>query len=266
MTLIIGIKCRDGIVMGADGAATLGTMGQRTILQPMRKLETIAGKVIFGFSGQIGLGQRFKYEVQKAWENKEFSGVSPCEAMTTLRVNMWKHVEMELKAATIARGAIGSTALQSVISQTIIAMPVSKKPCLFQFDQQCSPEEATTDLPFVSIGSGQGIADPFLAFLRRIFWRNKVPSIADGLFVTLWTLRHAIQINPGGVAEPIQMVILENKDGDWKARELLEEELQEHLEAIDAAENSLLKFRDTIKNQGEEIKKEPSKIPEPPPS
>jgi len=270
MTLVIGIKCKDGIVMGADGAATLGAMGQRTILQPMHKLEILSNKVIFSTSGPVGLGQRFKGEIQKAWDSKRddgkktFSEIKSFEAMTILRAAMWKHAEMELRVATVAQGAIGPTARESAISQTIIAMPISKKPCLFHFDQQCSPEEVTEDLPFVSIGSGQSIADPFLAFLRRIFWEDKVPSVADGILVALWTLRHTIAINPGGVAEPIQIVILENKDGNWQARELLKAELQEHSQAIDAAENSLRGFRSTIRNQGEEIEKEPSKIPEPP--
>ena len=51
MTLIIGIKCKDGIVLGADGAATLGAMGQRTILQPMKKLEIISSAMVLGVSG-----------------------------------------------------------------------------------------------------------------------------------------------------------------------------------------------------------------------
>jgi 20S proteasome alpha/beta subunit len=42
MTLIIGIKCSDGIVMGADGAATFGSLGQQTIRQGTKKLEVNA--------------------------------------------------------------------------------------------------------------------------------------------------------------------------------------------------------------------------------
>lgn len=41
MTLIIGIKCRDGIVMGADGAATFEALGQHTIRQETTKLDIL---------------------------------------------------------------------------------------------------------------------------------------------------------------------------------------------------------------------------------
>ncbi len=43
MTLIIGIKCSDGIVMGADGAATFATLGQPTIRQETKKLGNYSG-------------------------------------------------------------------------------------------------------------------------------------------------------------------------------------------------------------------------------
>lgn len=244
MTLIIGIKCKDGIVMGAGGAATLGVMCQRTILQPMKKLSTIDNKIIFGSSGYVGLSQRFKGEIENLWQERKLSDKKPYEAMVKIKEVIWQHAQMELNTANIARQTLGNSTISSAICLTMIALPISRSPCLFQFDQQCSPEEATNDLPFISIGSGQPVADPFLAFLRRVFWKDQAPSIADGIFATLWTLRHTIEINPGGVAEPVQIVVLENKNGDFQTRELLNTELEEHYEAIAAAENSLLNFRD----------------------
>ena len=104
---------------------------------------------------------------------------------------------------------------------------------------------ATSDLPFVAIGSGQGIADPFLAFVRRIFWPKGCPSISDALFSVIWTLRHAIDTNPGGVADPIQIVVLEKK-GDWQARELTDPEIEQHVEAVRDAEKSLVEWRSQL--------------------
>jgi len=254
MTLIIGIKCSDGIVMGADGAATLGAMGQCTIRQAKKKLDIIKEKVIVGTSGPVGLGQRIRGEIEILWEKKEFSGSKirkPFDAMTVIRNKMWEHVGPELNAAGIARPALGDIASLDVLCFTLVALPVLGKPCLFQFDQQCAPEEATDDLPFVAIGSGRLIADPFLAFLRRIFWSNNQPTVADGIFATYWTLDHAIRTHPGGVADPKQIVILERKDTDWEARELLDDQLSEHAEAITEAENSLAGFREALRRRGE---------------
>ncbi len=262
MTLIIGIKCKDGIVMGADGAATLGAMGQRTILQPMKKLEVISNSIILGVSGPVGLGQRFKGEIEHVWEEKKFSGRKPFQAMTILREAMWKHAEMEWKAAAVTRPAIGYIATESVVCQSIVALPVSKQSCLFQFDQQCAPEEATEDLPFVSIGLGQNIADPFLAFLRRVFWPNKIPSINDGIFATVWTLEHAIKTNPGGVAKPEQIAVLQKIKGNWQALELSNVQLEEHREASGRAEQHLREFQRMIGTKAGIVDKETA-IPEP---
>ena len=262
MTLIIGFKCQDGIVLGADGAATLGVMGQTTVRQAAKKLSILHDSVALGVSGPVGLAQRICGEVGNLWESKSLSGKKPFEAMTIVREALWKHVEPELKAAQQAMNVIGpGAAAESALCATVIALPVSKIPCLFQFNQQCYPEEATDDLPFVAIGSGQKIADPFLAFLRRIFWRSVLPTLGEGTFAVLWTLKHAIQTTPGGISDPTQVIVLRKTSDKWQARELLELEKQEHEQAITEAERSLVQFRDGFRKADQEDQS--SAIPKP---
>ena len=240
MTLIVGIKASDGVVIGADGAATLGTASSATIRQPVRKLSIVRNQVVVGVSGPVGLGQRIVAEIDDTWNNRELSGLSPSRTMTLLRKKLWEHIKTEIEVAALARNIPGTPAAISAISQTVVAIPCSKKPCLFQFDPQGAPEEATEDLPFVAIGSGQAIADPFLAFLRRIFWNDRLPSQSEGVFAGLWTLQHAIQTSPGGVSEPIQIVVLKRgKKTELEARELTESELEEHSVAIAHIEENL---------------------------
>jgi hypothetical protein len=78
----------------------------------------------------------------------------------------------------------------------------------------------------------QQIADPFLAFLRRVLWKDKSPSLGEGILATLWTLLHAIDTNPGGVADPIQLIILRREAKQYEARELSDSELGEHKQAV----------------------------------
>lgn len=243
MTLIVGIKCSDGIVVGADGAATFGTMGQDTIRQSVHKLSIISHKVIMGVSGPVGLSQRFNWRIEELYASNKLSGKKCPEAMNIMRAELWKDIEGEMKAAAVAQQTIGRAALSSALSSSLVALPLDKKFALIQFDQQGAPEEATESLPFVSIGSGQPIADPFLAFIRKIFWPEGLPSLEQGIFSTLWTLNHAIETNPGGVSEPIQIMVLEKEGKDFKARELEKTDLAEHEEAIEAAENVLRDFR-----------------------
>jgi 20S proteasome alpha/beta subunit len=241
MTLIIGVKCSDGIAIGSDGAATFGAMGQQTIRQSATKLHILRDCIVVGVSGSVGLAQRITGEILELYDTNKFSGKESYAAMKIIREGLWNHIGQELQIAGHAKNAIPpNAAILSAITQTLVAMPVKKNPCLFQFDQQGAPEEATKDLPFVAIGSGQSIADPFLAFLRRIFWSTTLPTLSDGLLATVWTLRHAIETNPGGVSDPIQIITL---DKNGKARQIPEEELKEHLEAVDAAELALKNFR-----------------------
>jgi hypothetical protein len=264
MTLIVGIKCCDGIVLGADGAATLSVLGMGTAKQQVKKLMMIQGSVIVGVSGSVGLAQRISGEIEVLWEGNKLSSTTvkkPFQAMTVIRSALWQHIEPEMRAAHAAAPVVGQpVASQSAICSTAVAVPVAHTPCLFSFDQQASPVESTVHLPFVAIGSGQPIADPFLAFLRRIFWPAGLPTLAEGIFAVLWTLTHAILTAPGGISEPVQIAVLEHSSGKWKARELPEEEQQEHREAIGFAESSLASFRESFKKtQGDAEAQEPPK-------
>ena len=138
MTLIIGIKCTDGIVMGADGAATFGDLGTQTIRQPTTKLEVIEKRIIVGVSGPIGLGQRITAEVQSQWIDgtKKLGDKTPTEAMTALRLGLWKHIEQEMNIARAAGTMIGQAAWTSALTSTLVALPVKGGPSLIQFNQQ----------------------------------------------------------------------------------------------------------------------------------
>jgi hypothetical protein len=129
---------------------------------------------------------------------------------------------------------------------------------LIQLDHQCAPELATEDLPFVSIGIGQPHADPFLAFLRRVFWPDRLPKVSEGTLAATWTIYHAIQVSPGGVAGPMQMMIL-TKDG---VRELDQDELDEHRQMADEAEKYLGKYTCLAAEPGTPVPHSPP-LPEP---
>jgi 20S proteasome alpha/beta subunit len=263
MTLIVGVKCSDGIVLGADGAATFGAMGQRTIRQSVTKLHVISHRVIVGVSGPIGLSQRITGRIEDLYQEGTLTGTKSVQAMTKIREAIWPDIFGELQAASLAKNVIGPIAMDSALASSIVALPLDRKPALFQFDQQGAPEEATEDLPFVAIGSGQPTADPFLAFVRKIFWPKELPPLEMGIFSALWTLQHAIETNPGGVADPIQLIVLEKQGKDYQARQLAEEDLQEHYEAITAAESALRDFRKGLSTEVAEAAELPLPLPQP---
>jgi 20S proteasome alpha/beta subunit len=249
LTLIIGIKCSDGIVLAADGAATLGFLHTQTIRQPVRKLSIIKDCVVVGVSGPVGLGQRIVDELGDLYASNPPQSRKSAKEMVKVRERIFPHLQQELDAAAVAARAIGQQALGSAISQTLMGAGLPNQSCLFQFDEKGAPEEATENLPFATVGSGSQIADPFLAFLRRTFWPGRLPTLPEGVFVAVWTLTHAIETNTGGVSDPIQVIVLERRGDKFVARELTEAELQEHLQAIERATARLASFREAISDQ-----------------
>jgi hypothetical protein len=95
--------------------------------------------------------------------------------------------------------------LNAGLAGTIVAMKSAGELALFSFDEVCNPEGATADLPFVSVGSGQVLADPFLAHLKRVLWGDEQPSMALGALGVIWTLQHVIGVNPGGISPPLEV-------------------------------------------------------------
>jgi len=258
MTLIIGFKCSDGLVVGADSGATMGDIsGLHTVMQPMTKLQLVADKAIVGVSGPVGLGQLFVDSVNRI--HSDFRNLDGPTVCRKLREEFRKDAEIALHMAAMAIQVLGANARAGAITTTLVALAARDGPHLVQFDCECCPEMATEDLPFVSIGSGQLIADPFLAFLRRIFWKDRLPSVSEGIFAVNWTLEHAIDTAPGGIARPITLGELKMEGTQPRARLLSKDELQEHREMRTQAEAHIRKFEELLRPMGGE--KEP---PQPP--
>jgi len=63
--------------------------------------------------------------------------------------------------------------------------------------------------PIVALGSGKMSADPFLRFLTDVFCGGVQPKVRDAVFLAAWTVQHAIDTTPGGVAGPIRVATFE---------------------------------------------------------
>ena len=218
MTLIVGIKCKDGVVIGSDSAVTLGVSTQRhTIEQPLRKkIDIIQGRVIVAGTGQVGLGQRFLAQVDRYWSQSSNRNQAIVEIGKQLaKVGITDFIETNAE-----KGQYGA----------LVALPCQKKFELIEFGlADFQPEVKTDDHWYVSMGSGQAVADPLLGFIRHTFWGDSPPSRQDGVFAVTMVLTLGCEMATGGVAPPIQMAVL-RKDGRGKllARRLSQDELLEH--------------------------------------
>ena len=164
--------------------------------------------------------------------------MTPEKLMATVRDKFFPH----------AQKAMGFAQYHSAL----LAVPLRGEACLIEFDRG-NPEQKTAEGPFVSIGGGCSLADPVLALFGRVFWaKGELPKLSDGKFIAVWTLYHAINCSPGGVAEPVQVMVIEhNKDGEYAPRPLPEHELEEHRQAIDDAEAHLAEYRTVLQTTGQ---------------
>jgi hypothetical protein len=111
------------------------------------------------------------------------------------------------------------------------------------------PRLLDSDHNYVALGSGKLSADPFLRFLADIFCQSGQPTVREAVFLATWTVQHVIDVNPGGVAGPIRMAVLERNDlNAFVARELPDTEIEEHKQAVDSAAQALRDWRSNIQS------------------
>lgn len=233
MTAIVGILCKDGVVVGADSAVTFATPQFHSIEQKANKVSLVGDNVIIAGTGALGLGQRFENIVQQAvkaklFENDKFDVVKAI-AHETIR---------DLQQTFAKLGQYG--AFLGFCCQNEAHL------CEFQYTDFQPEFKTLTGIWYGSLGGTQFMTDPFLGLLRDVFWSDGPPSLAEGEFAVTATLEHAIGLNPGGVAGPIQIGELKKaSDGGWRARLLPKEELYEHAQSVRDARDYLREFRKT---------------------
>ena len=90
MTAIVGVLCRDGVVVGSDSASTsitgFGQMVMKTIETPSKKINVINDRLIVSGTGEVGLHQRFCH-VLKLFNDQNGFSANPIDAATQLAQN-----------------------------------------------------------------------------------------------------------------------------------------------------------------------------------
>lgn len=234
MTAIVGIKCKDGIVIGSDSSSTFTQTPEfRTIEQKTKKVEIINRKIILAGTGSVGLNQRFSEVISQYWagsNHKDKTAIS---------------IGKELSQA--GRSDFVQTGTKERQYGALVAFSCKNELHLCEFSVvDFQPEFKTDKMWFVSMGSGQPITDPFLGLMRRVFWGDEPPRLNEAIFAVAWTLRHVIELNPGGINGPQQIAVLEAKS--MNAHLLQDDELAEHIEYAEGAEKHLASYREILRD------------------
>lgn len=229
MTVLVGVRCKDGIVIGADSAATSSAGPQPLVrIQYPNKIAAVEGRVIVACTGSVGLAQRFIEQVQSAHNDKLFrKDCIPCASDLAGRT---------LKS--FSQSGVQRHPQYGIGFGAFVAAPFGQHCELIEFGTtDFQPEIRRHPLHAGALGSGQLIAEPFLAFVKRVLWKDETPIVAEALLGVLWVLKYTCDLSPGGVGRPIQISTLKRDGSNWKVDILDEPDLQqmfEHVAAIEA--------------------------------
>jgi len=209
VTLIVGIRCTDAVVLAADGAATVVTGGgQMTARQRTRKLIPIADRAVFGLSGDVGMAQEMALALEACLTHADRQGWSEGELRLKVRQALVEPVRKYLEIHQALQGVPGINRNEMQF-HALLALPIGPSVRLYEVGPSCSLTEATGDLPTLAVGSGQPVGDVFLAFVRSALWGSMpVPRQPEGELAAYWTLHHGIETCPAYVADPIQLAVV----------------------------------------------------------
>lgn len=181
------------------------------------KIRIFESSVIVAATGSVGYTQRLHAQIAQAVSDRVFTTMDRRRCANNISDRFLRDLQSSSSPSHPHHG-IGFGA--------VIASAVEKKACLIEFSTNTfQPEFKEGRLFYVSMGSGQTLADPFLAFVARVLWKDDLPDIQMGKLGVYWALNHTISLAPGMVGFPIKIAYLQRQDGQWIAQ--MAEDIQE---------------------------------------
>jgi hypothetical protein len=230
MTVVVAFYCTDGVVIAADSMIT-PSMGNINVGHHHgQKIQILSDSLISAFAGDQGQGARFSLLAQ---------GVYPMIAQTGRPIDY----PIALTAAVLGEFEV-TRILGSISVNTVLAYSHGTEHQCCVFEGPLQPRLLDRSHFYVALGSGKLCADPFLRFLSDTFCQDGLPTVREAIFLSTWVVQYVIETNPGGVADPIRISILErNAANALVGRELGEGEITQHKEAVESAKKALKDWR-----------------------
>ncbi len=233
MTAIVGLFCTDGVVIGSDSAASMADGMGHTIEQPVRKVHVIDDTYLLAGTGSRGLGQRIMQLIlEKKNELKSANG----------------HIDLGKRLSSFGIKDFVDTHIQPHSHHgfgygCLVGFYKGKGVHLLELGtRDFQPEFLGGEAPFCTMGSGQRITDPFMAFLRKHYFASGPPTVKEGKLYVALTLQHVIDLNTGGVNGPLQIGVMENTGATSKATLLAPAQLTELETSLAEWDKHLEKF------------------------
>jgi len=202
------------------------------------KCSVITGPQIYAFSGGQALSGRFQLHAETV-----YGSLAAATHPLFYAVNVCQRA--------IADFASTGLPLHQVDLATVLAYVHGGNCHCCVFEGLLQPRLLDSNHFYASIGSGKLSADPFLRFVVDTFCQpGRPPGVHLATFLAVWVVQHVVDVNPGGVAEPIRVAVFERDTPGpgYSARELPPTEIAAHKAAIDDAAEALRAWRNNIQS------------------
>lgn len=110
MTLIIGVKCQDGIVIGADSLTTYGSKIEQEVSD---KIQYIGHDAVIANAGAVGLSQLINDELRKCWDDVRKTQDANSAKNEISRI-MWSQISAAMERADEVQKRLGDDVFDSV--------------------------------------------------------------------------------------------------------------------------------------------------------
>ncbi len=243
MSLIVGIRCADGVVIAASGPASWPSVdGLPAARQQARRLRVVAGQAVLGVAAHDGLAQEMALSLERCLVGPDRGDTAEDVLRTKIRDALAAPIQRTVAIHQTLKGLPGfATASHDyLVSQSILAIPLHRTLRLYALDPECSLTEITEELCCAAVGSARSAAEPFLAFMRRVLIGSDVPKLSTGELAAYWAVYQAVANHVAGVTLPIQVVsVTRSPEGSIEIVERGEEEIDALRQAMEKAEERI---------------------------
>lgn len=208
MTLIVGLACKDGVILASDSQATTFSTGG-PVRRTISKIKYLGDHKLWSASGSVGMIQ--KIEAVFASLPKEILNASINEPQLRQNVLQNAHTlraqELQRHRALYGQGRD----MEAGIADLLI-VEYQGNPRIWHINPDCA-DEFLEEFSYGTSGSG----DIFAHTLLKNF-KIKEFSIEQGALIAYRVLRDAIDIGAFGLGEPIDIWVI-NRDGIMQKQE-----------------------------------------------
>ena len=243
MTVLIGLLCSNGAVLGADRAVTHTDSSKMPVAEGELQKITVfeGGRAAVAISGNVGGGQLVVDSLRK-FSDETAGGASKSRteavALDTIREalqqrsNDYLRAFKELGFQGLPASEWIKDASKKVIGSGIYIRGVGSggkcRPCVVTFDGGYEVEHLQDGVPFSAAGTGSHFAIPYMLMLRELLFLKVLPDVDQGMKAVYWALDATIRARAGfGVGQGIDLAVLQaTMDGSFRVRLLVQGELE----------------------------------------